>query len=297
MPIRTEMTYSKRYVTVHGHRMACVDTGSGEAIVFLHGNPTSSYLWRNVMPHLEACGRLIAPDLIGMGDSDKLADSGPDSYRFVEHRRYLDALLDALDLGDAVTFVAHDWGSAFAFDWARRYPERVRGIAHMESMVAPLTWTDLPESMRPLFEGFRSETGEEMVLTNNTFVEQLLPGAIQRALDHAEMTEYRRPFAKPGESRRPTLTWPRQIPLDGAPEDVHAVIETYSNWLRTSEIPKLLIRAEPGAILRDRTLAIARSFPNQQETSVAGIHFIQEDAPDEIGEAVRDWLDEERGEG
>lgn len=297
MPIRTEMTYSKRYVTVHGHRMACVDTGSGEAIVFLHGNPTSSYLWRNVMPHLEACGRLIAPDLIGMGDSDKLADSGPDSYRFVEHRRYLDALLDALDLGDAVTFVAHDWGSAFAFDWARRYPERVRGIAHMESMVAPLTWTDLPESMRPLFEGFRSETGEEMVLTNNTFVEQLLPGAIQRALDHAEMTEYRRPFAKPGESRRPTLTWPRQIPLDGAPEDVHAVIETYSSWLRTSEIPKLLIRAEPGAILRDRTLAIARSFPNQQETSVAGIHFIQEDAPDDIGEAVRDWLDEERGEG
>lgn len=297
MPIRTEMAYSKRYVTVHGHRMACVDTGSGEAIVFLHGNPTSSYLWRNVMPHLEACGRLIAPDLIGMGDSDKLADSGPDSYRFVEHRRYLDALLDALDLGDAVTFVAHDWGSAFAFDWARRYPERVRGIAHMESMVAPLTWTDLPESMRPLFEGFRSETGEEMVLTNNTFVEQLLPGAIQRALDHAEMTEYRRPFAKPGESRRPTLTWPRQIPLDGAPEDVHAVIETYSSWLRTSEIPKLLIRAEPGAILRDRTLAIARSFPNQQETSVAGIHFIQEDAPDDIGEAVRDWLDEERGEG
>lgn len=289
MPVHTEMPFSKRFLTVHGRRMACVDTGAGDAIVFLHGNPTSSYLWRNVMPHLNGFGRLIAPDLVGMGDSEKLADSGPGRYRFVEHRQYLDALLDTLDLGDAITFVAHDWGSAFAFDWARRHPERVRGIAHMESMVGPLTWEDFPVSMRPLFEGFRSDAGEEMVLTNNVFVEQLLPGAIQRKLTDEEMDEYRRPFAQPGEARRPTLTWPREIPLDGYPSDVHDILESYSHWLQTSNVPKLLIRAEPGAILRERTLALARSLPNQQEITVPGIHFIQEDAPDAIGEALREW--------
>jgi len=290
MPIRAEMPYAKRSVTVHGRRMACVDAGAGEAIVFLHGNPTSSYLWRNVMPHLEGRGRLIAPDLIGMGDSDKLPDSGPGRYRFVEHRQYLDALLDALAPGDAITFVCHDWGSALAFDWARRNPHRVRGIAHMESIAAPFTWTDLPESMRPLFDGFRSEAGEEMVLTNNVFVEQVLPASIQRTLSEAEMAEYRRPFAEPGEGRRPTLTWPREIPFDGTPADVHAIVDSYSRWLRTSDIPKLLIRAEPGAILRDRTLAVARDFPHQDEVAVSGIHFVQEDVPDAIGEAVRDWL-------
>ncbi|SDF51184.1 haloalkane dehalogenase [Limimonas halophila] len=290
MPISPATTYHKRYLTVHGRRMACVDSGSGEAIVFLHGNPTSSYLWRNVMPHLDGRGRLIAPDLIGMGDSDKLPDSGPDRYRFVEHRQYLDALLDALELGDAITFVVHDWGSALAFDWAHRHPHRVRGIAHMESIVTPLQWTDMPESIRPLFEGFRSDAGEEMVLTDNTFVEQVLPGSVQRSLSAIEMTEYRRPFAEPGEGRRPTLTWPREIPLDGAPADVHEIVAAYSAWLQTTTIPKLLVRAEPGAILRERTLDVARSFPNQEEVTVPGIHFVQEDAPDAVGEAVRAWL-------
>lgn len=290
MPIHAEMPCTKRHVRVHGRRMACVDAGEGDAIVFLHGNPTSSYLWRNVMPHLEGMGRLIAPDLIGMGDSDKLPESGPDRYRFVEHRQYLDALLEALDLGDAITFVCHDWGSALAFDWARRHPARVRALAHMESIVAPLTWTDLPESMRPLFADFRSEAGERTVLTDNVFVEQVLPASVQRSLTDAEMAEYRRPFAEPGEARRPTLTWPREIPFDGTPADVHEIVETYSQWLRTTDMPKLLIRADPGAILRARTLDVARSFPNQREVTVPGIHFVQEDAPDAIGAALRAWL-------
>lgn len=290
MPISADMPYRKHYAQVLGRRMAYVDSGSGNPVVFLHGNPTSSYLWRNVMPHLAGMGRLIAPDLIGMGDSDKLPDPGPERYRFVEHKAYLDALLAHLDLGDRITFVVHDWGSALGFHWARRNPARVRGIAYMEAVVQPLGWDSFPPDARPVFEGFRSDAGEDMVLNHNVFVERVLPGSMMRRLDDDEMAEYRRPFAEPGESRRPTLTWPREIPIDGKPTDVAAIVEDYSTWLQSAEVPKLLVAADPGAILTGPHLAFARNLPNQCEVTVPGVHFVQEDSPDAIGTAVHDWL-------
>ena len=270
--------------------MACVETGEGDPIVLLHGNPTSSYLWRGVLPHLAPLGRCVAPDLIGMGDSDKLDGSGPGRYRFVEHRRHLDALLEALGVEDRVTFVAHDWGSALAFDWANRHRAAVRGLAYMEAIVRPLAWAEWPEASRRVFEGFRSESGESMILERNLFVERVLPGSIMRGLDDAEMSEYRRPFLEPGEGRRPTLAWPREIPIEGEPADVAEIVGAYAAWLRESPVPKLFVNAEPGAILTGAQREFCRAWPNQTETTVPGIHFIQEDAPDEIGRAVADWL-------
>lgn len=273
--------------------MAWVDVGEGDPILLLHGNPTSSYLWRNVIPHLAGLGRCIAPDLIGMGDSDKLPGSGPGSYTFVEHRRYLDGLLDHLGLtasAGRVVLVLHDWGSALGFDWANRNREAVAGIAHMESIVRPLQLEEWPEKARPVFLGFRSEAGEAMVLERNLFIERVLPGSILRELTEAELDEYRRPFREPGEGRRPTLTWPRQIPIEGEPADVAAIVADYAEWLAGSPLPKLLISAEPGAILCGAQLDFARSWPNTTEVTVAGSHFIQEDSPDEIGQAVARWI-------
>jgi haloalkane dehalogenase len=266
-----------------------VECGEGDPILFLHGNPTSSYLWRNVMPHLQDQGRCLAPDLIGMGDSEKLDDSGPDSYRFVEHREYLDALLDALDVRSGVTLVGHDWGSALAFDWANRHREAVKGIAYTEALVQPLTWDDWPKAARAVFEGFRSPAGEAMVLEQNVFVEQVLPTSILRDLSEEEMAAYRRPFATPGEDRRPTLSWPRQIPIEGEPADMVKIFEDYGAWLAQSDVPKLFLNAEPGAILRGRQREFCRGWPNQTEVTVKGIHFVQEDSPDEIGRAVAEW--------
>jgi haloalkane dehalogenase len=269
--------------------MSYVECGEGDPILFLHGNPTSSYLWRNVMPHLQDQGRCLAPDLIGMGDSEKLDDPGPDSYRFVEHREYLDALLNALDVRSGVTLVAHDWGSALAFDWANRHREAVKGIAYTEALVQPLTWDDWPKAARAVFEGFRSPAGEAMVLEQNVFVEQVLPTSMLRDLSEEEMAAYRRPFATPGEDRRPTLTWPRQIPIEGEPADMVKIFEDYGAWLVQSDVPKLFLNAEPGAILRGRQREFCRSWPNQTEVTVKGIHFVQEDSPDEIGRAVAEW--------
>jgi haloalkane dehalogenase len=269
--------------------MACVERGTGDPIVFLHGNPTSSYLWRNVIPHLESLGHCIAPDLIGMGESDKLEPSGPDSYRFVEHRRYLDGLLEALGVTERVTLVVHDWGSALGFDWANRHRAAVKGIAYMEAIVRPLAWAEWPEPIRKLFQGFRSEAGEAMVLEKNVFVERVLPGSVLRGLSEAEMTVYRRPYLEPGEARRPTLTWPRQIPLDGEPADVALIVQAYADWLSQSEVPKLFVNAEPGAILVGAQREFCRGWPNQREVTVKGSHFIQEDSPDAIGRALADW--------
>ncbi|CAN0276707.1 unnamed protein product [Discosporangium mesarthrocarpum] len=284
----------KHFAEINGRRMAWAEMGDpdGDAIIFLHGNPTSSYLWRNIMPHLAGFGRCIAPDLIGMGDSDKLPDSGPDRYRYVEHRDYLFALLDRLDLGDRVTLVIHDWGSALGFDWAHRHPDRVRAIAYMEAIVAPRTWADWPERARPAFEALRSPKGEAMVLDENFFVERMLPGSILRDLTDAEMAEYRRPFAEPGEGRRPTLTWPRQIPIDGEPADVDKIVAAYAEWLaQSADLPKLFVNAEPGAILGDgASRDLCRRWPNQTEVTVSGSHFIQEDSPVEIGQAIAGWL-------
>jgi haloalkane dehalogenase len=282
---------TKQRQEILGRTMAYVEVGAGDPIVFLHGNPTSSYLWRNVIPHVQDLGRCIAPDLIGMGDSDKLPNSGPNSYTFVEHRRYLDALLERLGVRERATFVLHDWGSALGFDWANRHRDSVRGLAYMEAIVRPSTWADFPGQARPMFEALRSPAGDAMVLEQNMFVERALPGSILRGLTEAEMTEYRRPYTEPGESRRPTLTWPRQIPIDGEPEDVNAIVRSYSEWLATTPLPKLFIRGEPGALLGSGPGAdFCRTWPQQKEVTVAGIHFLQEDSPDAIGQALVDWL-------
>ena len=288
--MRSEPLAEKKTVKVLGRRIAYVEMGAGEPIVFLHGNPTSSYLWRNVMSRVIDLGRCVAFDLVGMGDSDKLEDSGPDRYTFAEHGRYLDAAMDALGLEERVALVVHDWGSALGFHWANRNRQAVRGICYMEAIVRPIAWDEFPAAARGLFEAFRSPAGEEMVLDRNLFVEAVLPGSILRKLSDAEMDEYRRPFAEPGESRRPTLTWPRQIPIDGEPADVTAVVRDYSDWLSQSDVPKLLINAEPGALITGSTLEFCRAWPNQTEITVKGSHFLQEDSPNEIGEAIRSWL-------
>jgi len=281
----------KRSAEILGHQMAYVEVGSGKPIVLLHGNPTSSFLWRSVIPHLSPLGRCIAPDLIGMGDSDKLADAGPGSYRFVEHRRYLDALLEALGITDGVTLVLHDWGSALGFDWAARHPGAVKAIAYMEAIVCPVTWDEWPDAARDIFKAMRSPAGEEMILERNLFVEAILPASVQRSLTEEEMAEYRRPFARPGEDRRPTLTWPREIPVEGEPSDVVDIVDSYSRWLAgTTDIAKLFINAEPGAILTGRQRDLCRTWPNQSEVTVPGIHFIQEDSGDQIGAAIAAWL-------
>ncbi|HEX5502279.1 MAG TPA: haloalkane dehalogenase [Thermomicrobiales bacterium] len=283
--------YEKRRLAVLGQTMAYVDVGAGDPIVFLHGNPTSSYLWRNVIPHVQGLGRCIAPDLIGMGDSAKLPDSGPGRYTFVEHRRYLDALLDALGVRERVTLVVHDWGSALGFDWANRHRAAVRGIAYMEAVVCPGTWDMFAPETRQFFQALRSPAGEMMVLEQNLFVEAVLPRGVLRALTDEELAEYRRPFATPGEGRRPTLTWPRQIPLDGEPADVTAIVNAYAAWLATSDVPKLFVKGEPGGVLGGGApVELCRAWPAQTEVAVRGTHFLQEDSPDEIGRAIAAWL-------
>ena len=267
--------------------LAYVDTGAGEPVVLLHGNPTSSYLWRNVIPHLGS-RRALAPDLIGMGDSDA-APAG--RYRFVDHARYLDAWFDVVVPSGRLTLVGHDWGSALAFHWACRHPERVRAIVYMEALVRPLTWDEWPEPARKVFQGMRSPGGEEMVLGKNVFVERILPASVLRGLTEAEMAVYRARYREPGEARRPTLTWPREIPIGGEPADVVAIAERYARWLASSPVPKLFVNAEPGSILVGAQREFCRTWPNQREVTVRGSHFVQEDSPAEIGRAIAQVLD------
>jgi haloalkane dehalogenase len=271
--------------------MAYVDTGEGDPVVFLHGNPTSSFLWRNIIPYLADGYRCIAPDLIGMGDSDKLPDSGPDSYTFVEHRYYLDELLSQLDLGDNVTLVVHDWGSGLGFDWASRNGDRVAGIAYMEAIVRPVSWDDWPDAATAIFQAMRSDAGESIVIEKNVFVERIFPNSVMREMTTEEMDVYRRPYLEGGESRRPTLSWPRQIPIGGEPDDVFQIVTEYSDWLASAEVPKLFVNADPGMILTGSQRDFCRTWPNQTEVTVSGLHFIQEDSPDEIGTAIRSWRD------
>ena len=280
----------KNFITVNGKRMAYAEMGTGDPIVFQHGNPTSSYLWRNIMRPLAERGRCVAVDLIGMGDSEKLDNPGPASYRYAEHRDYLYAAWDQLGITNNVTLVIHDWGSALGFEWAMRNPERVKAIVYMEAIVRPMSWDEWPEAIRPLFAAFRSDAGETMVLEKNVFVDRVLPGSVLRGLTDAEMEVYRRPFKTAGEDRRPTLSWPRHIPLDGEPADVCAVVDAYGKWLSECDIPKLFINAEPGAILTGAQREFCRNFPNQTEVTVAGSHFIQEDSPAEIAAAIDAWM-------
>ena len=281
----------KKFVPVAGKRVAYVESGGGERVfLFLHGNPTSSHLWRNVMPEVADLGRSIAPDLIGMGDSEKLDDPGPETYRFATHAEFLWGFIDAVIGGERpVVLVGHDWGSALAFDWANHHRSRVAGIAYMEAIVRPLLWAEWPDASRRMFQGFRSAAGEEMILDRNLFVERVLPASILRKLDQAELDEYRRPFAGSRADRWPTLAWPREIPVDGEPANVVALVAAYAEWLTQSKVPKLFINAEPGAILTGAPREFCRAWPNQSEITVAGSHFIQEDAGPEIGRAIAAW--------
>jgi haloalkane dehalogenase len=288
----------KHVASVFDRHMAYVDTApgghpGGRTILLLHGNPTSSYLWRTVIPRLEGLGRCVAPDLIGMGDSDKLGDSGRGRYTFAEHRRFLDAFLVGLGLTAAgrIVLVVHDWGSALGFDWARRHPGAVDGIAYMEAIVAPLTWADWPDEARGIFQGFRSPKGEELILERNFFVEKILPMSVLTPLSDEVMDVYRKPFLRPGEDRRPTLTWPRQIPVDGEPPEVVADVEAYGKWLGTDDSPpKLFVNADPGSILVGSQREFCRGWPNQTEVTVPGLHFVQEDSGPAIGAAVAEFI-------
>lgn len=290
--ISSEQPYDKKYVSVTGKNIAYIEEGEGDPIVLLHGNPTSSYLWRNVIPELTTLGRVIAPDLIGHGDSDKLsADEGPRGYSFATTYEYLDGLLLAIGASDNVTLVIHDWGSALGFYWAQQHLDSVRGIAYMEGIVQPFeSWLDWPESARGIFQGFRSDKGEDMVLERNMFVDKVLPNSVIRDLTESEMSHYRRPFSTP-EKRQPTLNWPRQIPIAGEPENMLDLVASYAKWLSTSVgLPKLFVNADPGSILTGRAREFCRTWPNQEEVTVSGTHFIQEDSPREIGRAIADWM-------
>lgn len=287
----TEQKLTKKTVDVLDARMAYHERGEGAAVLFLHGNPTSSYLWRDVLPPLEGHGRLIVPDLIGMGDSAKLPDPGPDAYRFATHRKYLWAFIDAV-IGptQSIVLVVHDWGSALGFDWANHHRDRVRGIAYMEGIPRPIAgWEEWSQAATPIFQGFRSEKGEELILDRNMFIERVLPGSILRKLTEAEMTEYRRPFLR-REDRWPTLTWPRQIPIAGEPADVAQIAAAYSRWMAENDIPKLFVNAEPGAILIGAVRDFCRTWKNQTEVTVPGSHFIQEDSGPAIGQAIAAWM-------
>ena len=283
---------AKRYAQVLGRRMAYVESGAGRPIVLLHGNPTSSYLWRSVLPALEGLGRCIVPDLIGMGDSDKLGPDDPGRYTFGCHREFVDGLLEVLGADRDVVLVVHDWGSALGFDWARRHPGRVRAVAYMEALVRPLAgWDEWPAGARSIFQRLRSEAGEELILDRNVFVERILPASVLRTLAPEEMDEYRRPFDPPGDGRLPTLVWPRQIPIAGEPADVHQACAAYAAWLAAAPgLPKLFVNAEPGIILTGAVRDFCRTWPDQAEVTVPGLHFIQEDSGAEIGRAIAAWL-------
>jgi haloalkane dehalogenase len=290
---RTE-PHPKKFVGAKGGRMAYVELGEGDPVfLFLHGNPTSSYLWRNVMPQVADCGRCLAPDLIGMGSSGKLENPGPETYRFATHREYLWSFIDdVIGRRGPVVIVAHDWGSALGFDWANHHRDRVSGIAYLEGIVRPLVWAEWPEASRRVFQGFRSPAGEEMILDKNMFVERVLPASILRRLEPEEMAEYRRPFANAREDRWPTLTWPREIPIDGEPRSVVELVAAYAEWMAGNDIPKLFVNAEPGAILIGEQREFCRQWRNQTEVTVSGIHFIQEDSGPEIGSAIARWAEQ-----
>lgn len=283
------MSWNKKYINVLGKQIAYVEMGDGDPIIFQHGNPTSSYLWRNILPQLQGLGRCIAMDLIGMGDSEKLEDEGNMTYSYNTHKKYFDGFLDAIGVESNATLVIHDWGSALGFDWANDYPEKVKAICYMEGIVQSMEWEDWNEDAKGIFQGFRSPAGEEMILEKNLFIEAVLPGSILRKLSDAEMNEYRRPF-NDKKSRRPTLDWPRQIPLENDPPEICKIVDSYSQWMAENNIPKLFINAEPGAILIGKQREFCRTWKNQKEVTVKGSHFIQEDSPNEIGNAIFDWL-------
>ena len=279
----------KKYLEVDGLRMAYIEEGEGDPVVLLHGNPTSSFIWRNIIPHIQGQARVIAPDLIGMGDSDKLQNSGPGSYRFVEHRHYLDLLLERLRIQSDVVMVGSDWGAALAMDWACRNPQRMKGMVYFEAIVAQQHYDEVTADRRDFVQSFKGPEGEKLMLEQNIVVDVLLQMHQIRQFTEEEISEYRRPFAVVGEGRRPTLTWAREQPWDGEPGDVLEIVDNYADWMASSPMPKLLISGEPGALLSGERLELCRSWPNQREVTVVGLHNLQEDSPDEIGKAISSW--------
>ena len=288
-PVPADDPFPRSRVRLGEHELAYVDVGTGDPIVFLHGNPTSSYLWRNVIPHVQHLGRCIAPDLIGMGESDKLPDPGPGTYSFDRHARFLADFLTKVEATERVTLVLHDWGSGLGFDWAAKNPGAVRGIAFMEAIVNPLIWADWPRAAKRMFQAMRGVDGERKVLEENSFVEKVLPASVLRGLSPAAHERYRAPFRERAD-RWPTLEWPRQIPIEHVPPNVHDTVDRYSQWLAHSEVPKLFVNAEPGSILVGRQRDLVRRWPALTEVTVPAAHFVPEDAPDEIGRALADWL-------
>ena len=284
------MKYTKKYQEVRNKKMAYVDEGNGDTFLFLHGNPTSSYLWRNIAPHVEDLGRVVIPDLIGMGDSDKLDGVDNEGYKYHGQYGYLTGLFDQLDLGNNIHLIIHDWGSAMGFQFARENPDRIKSITYMEAIVMPLTWEQWPDAATKIFGLFRSEAGEELVLEKNFFVERILLADSATGYTDEEKAEYIRPFINSGEDRRPTLTWPRQIPLDGEPSEVVEEVRKNSEFHKDSEIPKLFINADPGSILVGEQREFARTWKNQTEVTVSGNHFVQEDSSEEIGAALRNFV-------
>ena len=279
----------KKYLEIDGLRMAYIEEGNGDPVVLLHGNPTSSFIWRNIIPHLQGQARVVAPDLIGMGDSDKLEDSGPESYRFVEHRHYLDLLLERLQIQSNVVMVGSDWGAALAMDWACRNPEQMKGLVYFEAIVAQQRYDEVTADRRDFVQSFKGPDGEKLMLEQNIVVDVLLQMHQIRKFSEEEISEYRRPFAVVGEGRRPTLTWAREQPWDGEPRDVLEIVDNYADWMASSPLPKLLISGEPGALISGQRLELCRSWPNQREVTVVGLHNLQEDSPDEIGKAISSW--------
>jgi len=280
---------TKQFKQINDRRLAYVERGAGQPMVFLHGNPTSSFLWRNILGPLSAEYRCVAPDLLGMGDSDKLPGNDPERYSFFTQQRYLDGLLESLQFEQPMILVVHDWGSALGFDFARRYPARVRGIAYMEAITGIRAWQAMPPQARELFQALRSNAGEEMILEHNAFIEKLLPLSMLRKLAPEEHAEYRRPFLEPGEGRRPTLSWPRQLPIGGEPREICELVERYAAFMAESPLPKLFINAEPGRLLTGELREACRLWRNQSEVTVSGLHYVQEDSPGEITSAIRDW--------
>lgn len=281
---------NKNYKEILGKQMAYIDSGEGQSIVFLHGNPASSFLWRNITPFVSDLGRIIVPDLIGMGDSEKLEGIDNPDYQYHGQYKYLSTLLDSLDLGDEINLVIHDWGSAMGFQYARENSDRIKSITFMEAIVMPLSWDQWPENARNIFQLMRSEAGEEIVLEKNVFVERILLNDSANGFTDEERNEYIRPFKNPGEDRRPTLTWPRQIPIDGSPQAVIDEVTKNGEFHKDSKIPKLFINADPGSILIGEQRDFVRSWTNLRELTVKGNHFIQEHSPKEIGEALKNFL-------
>ena len=288
-PVPAADPFPRSRVRAGAHEMAYVEVGSGDPIVFLHGNPTSSYLWRNVIPHVQHLGRCIAPDLIGMGESDRLADPQPGTYSFATHAGYLSQFLAAVGVGERVTFVGHEWGAALAFDWAARNPHAVRGLAFTEAIVNPMIWADWPRATKPVMQAVRGRDGERRVLEEDVLVEEVLPAGVRRGLSPEAHDRYRAPFRDPAD-RWPTLEWPRQVPIEHTPPEVHGIVDRYGQWLAHSEVPKLFLDADPGSILVGRQRTVVRRWPALTEVTVPGGHVVPEDSPDEVGRALADWL-------